>query len=76
MNTCIQILQNVSMFSFHNVQILKPAMTGHLSCQAAFAAQRGQPVIAGLTYVNKVSVCVSLPEGLDRCMFIILIAKG
>ena len=34
---------------FNNVQIPKPAMTGHLSCQAAFAPQQGQPVIAGST---------------------------
>ena len=34
---------------FHNVQIPKPLMTGHLPCQAAFAVHKGQPVIAGPT---------------------------
>ena len=37
------------MLSFHNVQISKPAITGHPSCQATFAAQKRHPVIAGST---------------------------
>ena len=39
-------------YRFNNVQIPKPVVTGNLSCQAAFALQQGQPVIAGSTVVE------------------------
>ena len=49
LDTCISGINDVIMcvYRLNNVQIPKPVMTGHLSCQAAFAPQQGRRVIAG-----------------------------